>query len=256
MGRLSGKVAFVSGTGAGIGRAAAVVFAAEGAVVYGCDVDSATAARTVELVRDAGGRMESLAPVNLSTEEGARSWIEAGVAAVGTPDILFNNASALRNGPFPEMPVEDWYFTIRNELDLPYLCTRAAWPHLIAGGGGVVINVASVAAQRGAMFMPMIPHGAAKGGVLAMTKHLCAAGAPYGIRVNSISPGITRTSATESFVDDPDGPVPGLMSITPSRRVGQPEDIAKLAAFLASDDASYINGADILIDGGVSALAG
>lgn len=80
--------------------------------------------------------MKSLAPVDLSTESGAREWIEAGLAAFGGIDILYNNASALRNGPFDTQPVEDWYFTIRNELDIPYFCTRAAWPHLIARGGG------------------------------------------------------------------------------------------------------------------------
>ncbi|MFD8219592.1 SDR family oxidoreductase [Streptomyces sp. NPDC059697] len=182
------------------------VFAAEGATVFGCDLDADAAAETVELVEKAGGVMRSLAPVDLSTEAGAREWIDAGIEALGGIDILYNNACALRNGPFATMPAEDWYFTIKNELDVPYFCTQAAWPHLIARGGGAVLDVASVAAVRGAPFMPMVPHGAAKGGVLAMNKHLCAAGAPHHIRVNTIAPGMTRTSATEPFLDDPDGP--------------------------------------------------
>jgi meso-butanediol dehydrogenase / (S,S)-butanediol dehydrogenase / diacetyl reductase len=256
MGRLTGKTALISGTGAGIGRAAAQVFAAEGAKVFGCDIDAGADAETVRLVEKAGGVMMSLAPVDLSTEDGARTWIEAAVDAFGGFDILYNNASALRNGPFDTLPAEDWYFTIRNELDIPYFCTRAAWPHLIARGGGAVLNVASVAAVRGAPFMPMVPHGAAKGGVLAMSMHLCAAGAAHGIRVNTIAPGMTRTSATAPFLDDPDGPKERLERRIPVGRIGQPEDIARVAAFLCSDEASFVNGANLMVDGGDSAMAG
>jgi meso-butanediol dehydrogenase / (S,S)-butanediol dehydrogenase / diacetyl reductase len=110
--------------------------------------------------------------------------------------------------------------------------------------------------MRGVEFVPMAPHGAAKGGVLAFTMHTTAAGAGLGIRANAISPGMVRTPETAQFTDDPDGPVPGLIARTPSRRIGQPEDIAKLVTFLASDDSSYINGANIVIDGGVSVLGG
>ncbi|MFG2372999.1 SDR family NAD(P)-dependent oxidoreductase [Streptomyces sp. NPDC048504] len=170
MGRLAGKIAFISGTGAGIGRAAALIFAAEGTEVFGCDIDEDSAA---------------------------------------------GNASALRNGPFGTTHAEDWCFTIKNELDIAYFCTQAASPHLIARGGGAVLNVASVAAVRGAPFMPMVPHGAAKGGVSAMSLHLCAAGAPHHIRANTIG-----------------------------------------AAFLCSDEAAFVNGADLMVDGGDSAMAG
>lgn len=256
MGRLTGKIAFISGTGAGIGRAAAQVFAAEGATVFGCDINPGADAETVALVEKAGGVMRSLAPVDLSTPEGAKEWIEAGVEAFGGIDILYNNASALRNGPFETMPAEDWYFTIKNELDIPYFCTQAAWPHLIARGGGAVLNVASVAAVRGAPFMPMVPHGAAKGGVLAMSMHMCAAGAEHGIRVNTVAPGMIHTSATAPFLDDPDGPKAALEARIPVGRVGQPEDIARVAAFLCSDEAAFVNGANFMVDGGDSAMAG
>jgi NAD(P)-dependent dehydrogenase (short-subunit alcohol dehydrogenase family) len=256
MGRLSGKIAFISGTGAGIGRAAAQVFAAEGASVFGCDIDAEADAETVALVEKDGGVMKSLSGVDLSTPDGSNAWIEAAVTAFGEFDILYNNASALRNGPFAEMPTEDWYFTLRNELDIPYLCTKAAWPHLIARGGGVVLNVASIAAERGARFMPMVPHGAAKGGVLAMSKHLCAAGAAHGIRVNTVAPGMVRTAATAPFLDDPNGPKEELERRIPVGRIGRPEDIARAAVFLCSDEASYINGANLVIDGGDSAMAG
>ena len=255
-GRLAGKTALISGTGAGIGRAAALVFAAEGARVFGCDIDADAAVETVALVEKAGGEMASLAPVDLSTSDGAAAWIAAAVERYGGFDILYNNASALRNGPFAEMPDDDWYFTITHELHLPYLCTKAAWPQLVARGGGVVLNVASIAAMRGARFMPMVPHGAAKGGVLAMTLHLCAAGAAHGIRVNAIAPGMTRTAATAPFLDDPDGPRAELEQRIPVGRVGRPEDIAHAAAFLCSDEASYVNGTVLVVDGGDSAMAG
>ncbi|GGN92825.1 putative oxidoreductase [Actinoplanes lobatus] len=253
---LTGKVALISGTGRGVGRAAAREFAARGARVFGADLDAAANAETERLVREAGGMMRSLAPVDLGEQTGADAWVAAAVEAFGGVDILYNNASALRHGPVDTMPLDDWFFTIRNELHLVFHCTRAAWPRLVERGGGVILNVASVAAKRGVAFVPMAPHGAAKGGVLAFTKHLAAQGADVGIRANTISPGMIRTPETAQFVDDPDGPVPGLLAMTPSRRVGEPSDVAKLAAFLASDDATFINGADIAIDGGVSAMGG
>jgi meso-butanediol dehydrogenase / (S,S)-butanediol dehydrogenase / diacetyl reductase len=256
MGTLEGKTALISGTGRGIGRAVALEFAAQGAQVFGADLDAIASEETVGLVREAGGQMQALAPVDLSGQEGADAWVAAAVGAFGGVDILYNNASALRHGPIDTIALEDWYFTIQNELHIVFHCTRAAWPHLESRGGGAIINVGSIAATRGVEFVPMAPHGAAKGGVVAFTMHTCAAGAGKGIRANAISPGMIRTPETAQFTDDQDGPVPGLLARTPSRRIGNPEDIAKLVAFLASDDSSYINGANIAIDGGVSAMGG
>jgi NAD(P)-dependent dehydrogenase (short-subunit alcohol dehydrogenase family) len=255
-GRLQGKVALISGTAVGMGRAAAEVFAAEGARVFGCDTDIAGQARTEALVREAGGTIASLAPVDIATQAGAEAWVAAAVTEYGRVDILYNNASRLRLGAFGEQPFEDWKFTIDNELHLPFHCTRAAWPQLIAAGGGVVINVGSVAALRGAAFAPMSAHGAAKGGVLSFTRHLCAAGAEHGIRAVSISPGMIRTPATQPHFDDPENPLEGLRRLAPSRRTGEPEDVARVAAFLASDDAGYVNGANVVVDGGVSVMSG
>ena len=175
------------------------------------------------------------------------------VAVYDTVDILYNNASALRHGPIDEIPLDDWYFTIQNELHLVFHCTRAAWPQLLLRGG-VILNVASIAAIRGVTFAPMAPHGAAKGGVLAFTKHLVAAGAGHGIRANSISPGMIRTPETAQFIDDPSGPLADLIRRTPARRVGEAREVAQLAVFLCSDAAAYINGANIMIDGGKSAI--
>jgi NAD(P)-dependent dehydrogenase (short-subunit alcohol dehydrogenase family) len=239
-----------------MGRAAAVVFAAEGARVFGCDVNAELQAETDAMVREAGGEIASLAPVDLSRAEGAQAWVDAAVHRYGRIDVLYNNASRLRLGPFGEQSFADWEFTIDNELHLPFHCTRAAWPHLIAAGGGVVINVGSVAAVRGAAFVGMSAHGAAKAACVSFTRHLCAAGAGHGIRAVAVSPGMIRTPATQPHFDDPSNPTEMLAAMTPSRRTGEPEDVARVAAFLASDDASYINGANIMVDGGVSAMAG
>jgi NAD(P)-dependent dehydrogenase (short-subunit alcohol dehydrogenase family) len=111
-------------------------------------------------------------------------------------DILYNNASALRNGPLMALSDEDWHFTIKNELDIVWFSVRAAWPKLVARGGGSIVNVASIAARFGARFAGQVPHGSAKGGVLAMTKHLCAAGGALGIRANAILPGLIYTPET------------------------------------------------------------
>jgi meso-butanediol dehydrogenase / (S,S)-butanediol dehydrogenase / diacetyl reductase len=254
-GRLDGKVAFISGTGRyGIGQVAAKIFAAEGARVFGCALHKDASDDTVEAVRSAGGIMDALAPVDLSEPAGAQAWIDAGIEAFGDVDILFNNASSLRNGAFDEQPLDDWYFTIRNELDLPYLCTRAAWPHLKRRGGGVVINMGSVAGIRGVMFESMIPHGVAKAASISLTRHLAAAGVDHNIRAVSISPGLTRSEATKHIVGS--DTLADLMRVTPSRRIAEPDEVAKLAVFLASDEATYINGENIVIDGGVSAMAG
>jgi meso-butanediol dehydrogenase/(S,S)-butanediol dehydrogenase/diacetyl reductase len=252
MGRLEGKVALISGTAGGMGRAAAVAFAAEGAKVYGGDTDASLQHETEEIVREAGGTISSLAPVDLATQAGAEAWVAAAIAEYGRIDIVYNNASRLRVGTFGEQPFEDWAFTIDNELHLPFLCTQAAWPHLIEGGGGVVINVGSVAALRGVAFAPMGAHGAAKAGVLSFTRHLSVAGSEHSIRAVSITPGMIRTPATQPMFDDPSNQAELLRTATPSRRTGEPEDVARVAAFLASDDASFVNGANVVVDGGIS----
>jgi meso-butanediol dehydrogenase / (S,S)-butanediol dehydrogenase / diacetyl reductase len=253
MGRLDGKVALISGTGRGMGRAAALEFAKEGARVVGCDLDAASADDTVSLVHAAGGQMVSIAPVDLSSQPGADAWVQLALASFGRVDVLYNNASAVRHGRIAEMPIEDWYFTIQNELHLVFHCTRAAWPHLVASRG-CVLNVASIAATHGVGFVPMAPHGAAKGGVLSFTKHLVAEGAGLGVRANVISPGMIRTPETAQFLDVPDHPLHQVLAATPARRAGEPTEVAALAVFLCSDDAAYVNGAHVVIDGGKSAI--
>ena len=206
MGRLEGKRVLVSGTGGGIGRATAVLCAREGAHVVGCDLHPETSQETVELVRAGGGRMDAIAPVDLSTEDGARDWVDAAADLAGGVDVLVNNASAIRFGPIDGLSFADWSFTIRNELNIVFLVTRAAWPYLVAAGGGSIVNVASISASRGAFFMPQNAHGAAKGGVLALTYQLVVEGGPHGIRVNAVSPAMTETPHTSPLLQDLEGP--------------------------------------------------
>src|SRR5437879_7093427 len=184
MGRLAGKIAFITGTANGQGRAAARLFASEGAFVVGCDAKSDEARETVELVRQAGGRMISMSPVDLGDLQGARRWVEEGVADAGGIDILYNNAGAARFEMIDRMSPADWSFTMRNEIDLIFYVTQAAWPQLVARGGGVILNTASTVTRRGSAAMGMGAHIAAKAAVIAFTRQLAAEGARHGIRAN------------------------------------------------------------------------
>jgi meso-butanediol dehydrogenase/(S,S)-butanediol dehydrogenase/diacetyl reductase len=254
-GRLSGKVALITGTAGGQGAAAARLFTAEGATVIGCDLDADRADAVTQEIAAAGGAMSAFAPVDLADPAAATAWVEQAVEAGGGIDILYNNASAPRVGPFAEMSWEDWRFTLHNELDLIFTVTRATWPHLIARGGGVIINTASVSAHRGATFIEQAGHGAAKGGVLALTRHLAASGARHGIRVNSISPGLIVTPQIAEFIEQPGHPVHEMARTHPLGRLGEPEDVARVALFLASEESGYLNAVDIVVDGGQSLIS-
>jgi meso-butanediol dehydrogenase / (S,S)-butanediol dehydrogenase / diacetyl reductase len=254
MARLTGKVALITGTGVGMGRAAALRFAAEGATVVGCDLNPQTSAETVRLVQEAGGAMTAAAPVDLSSFEATKRWVDEAAATHGGLDVLYNNASLPVVGPWDDLTVEQWHAGIRNELDLVFYACKVAWPHLVARGGGSIINVASIASIRGAAFFQQAAHGAAKGGVLSFTFHLAAAGGLHRIRANAILPGLIRTPSTEFLFASADAPGSMLAAANPLGRVGEADDVAKLAAFLASDDAWYINAAAIPVDGGQSVI--
>lgn len=253
-GRLEGKAVLVTGTGGGIGRATALVCAREGAHVIGGDLHPEPSAETVELVRAAGGRMDAIAPVDLATESGARQWIDEAVTVAGGIDVLVNNASSIRFGSFEELSYQDWSYTIRNELDIVFLVTKAAWPHLMTRGGGSVVNVGSIVATRGAWFMAQNAHGAAKGGVLALGSQLVVEGGPHGIRVNTVSPAMTETPHTSAMLLDPNGPAEQILSRVPLRRWGQAEDVANAILFLAGDESRHVSGANIPVDGGAAVV--
>jgi NAD(P)-dependent dehydrogenase (short-subunit alcohol dehydrogenase family) len=256
---LKGKVAMISGTGGGQGRAAALAFAREGASVVGCDVNAEAAAETVNLVRAAGGHMISLQPLDLADPCDAERWADAAVKKFGGIDILYNNAGALHaRGPFERSTLEQWQNTIRDELTIVYVACRAVWRHLIDRGGGVILNTASVSGHLEFLPMRSAAHGAAKAGVMGLTRTLAAEGAIHGIRAVSVSPGVTRTPATQRFwsgTDEQRAVGARMIAKVPSGRAAEPEDIAEAAVFLASERASYINATDLLIDGGLGGVS-
>jgi len=260
MGRLDGKIALISGTGGGQGRAAAILFAREGARVFGCDLKVEGARETVDIVNRAGGQMRSIQPLDVSEPDQARKWVALTIEAWGAIDILYNNAGALKaRGPLAQSTIEEWNLTIRHELTSVYVATMAAWPFLVKRGGGVIINTASVSGHREILPMRSAAHGATKAGVLALTRMMAAEGSAHNIRSVSISPGMIRSPAIQRFFsgDDERETAIGqaIMRKIPLGRPGTCEEIANVALFLACDDSSYINGTDICVDGGLIGLA-
>ncbi|CAN5342877.1 beta-ketoacyl-ACP reductase [soil metagenome] len=253
MGRLDGKIALITGIGGGMGRAAAFRFAHEGARIVGCDLFPEAADETVRLVREAGGQIENFAPVDLSDAAAAARWIESAVQAFGGADILYNNASSPRFGDIQDLTVEDWDYVIANELNLVFYTTKAIWPRFMATGG-VILNVGSIAGLRGVEFMSQNAHGTAKAGVLSLTRQLAAEGGKYGIRAVAVSPGFTVTPSTAWLVEGGPQPFKDMIARIPLGRVGQADDIVNAALFLASDEASWITGANLVVDGGGSTL--
>jgi len=253
-GRLAGKVAMVTGIGAGIGRGVALRFAAEGATVVGCDIAAVAAEATVAAARAEGHDLSSVHPVDLTTEHGARAFVDA-ARPYGRIDVLVNAAAiAPHMASTAEMDYEkQWRPTITGEVDIVFLVTQAAWPLLEASGRSSVINFASVNSYRGSRHMGMLAHCAGKGAVLSMTRQLAVEGGPLGIRANTISCGLVKTAAT-NLAGATDGDLSAaIVNRTLVGRLGEPDDIAWCAVYLASDEATWVTGADFQVDGGVRA---
>lgn len=249
--RLRNKTCIITGSGGSIGRAACLRFAAEGANVVGCDVAPEGAAETARQVDAAGGTMISVHPADLTVKAECERVVAAAVERFGGVDVLFNNGAMAYFAWIEDMSDEMWTNTINEELNLVFLMTRAAWPELRKSKGNIV-NTASLSAWAGIELLPGLAHTAAKGGVLAMTRQLAMEGRKHGIRANSVSPGTIETNQTRFILEDPEWSRIQLGRAM-INRMGQPEEVAAAVAFLASDDASYITGADIAVDGGVRA---
>ncbi len=243
-GRLDGRVAVITGTASGQGRVAAQLFAAEGAIVHGADVDAAGAAETLALV---GGSMTS-SVVDLTDDDAVKRWIDG----LGPIDILYANAGATRFNGIAETSFDEWSWVLRHELDIVFLPVHHAWPHLTDGAS--VVLVGSTAGLSGSVTNTRIAHTATKGGVIAMTRQLAAEGARRGIRANCVSPGMIRTPATESDLLAADHPMRSIEEHIPLGRIGSAAEVVRAALFLASDEASYITGANLVVDGGWSAV--
>lgn len=229
--RLSGKIAVVTGANSGIGKGCAELFALHGATVIGVDIEQCN------LTSDA-------AVTRLMSEIGALH---------GRIDVLVNAAANAVFKWIEDLSYAEWQRTLTGELDIVFLPTRAAWNLLKASGQASVINFASANAYHALEGSPALAHCAGKGGVLAMTRQLAMEGAPYGIRANTISPGFIETAATTAHVNSDPEFKARVLARNMVKRLGRPEDIAWCATWLASDESTYVTGADISVDGGATA---
>jgi meso-butanediol dehydrogenase / (S,S)-butanediol dehydrogenase / diacetyl reductase len=251
-GRLEGKVALITGTAQGMGRAAAVRFAREGAKIVGCDINVEGDRETVRRVRRNGGEMVSLEPLDLCEPGAAERLVDVARQTYGRLDVLYNNAAAPRFAWLTEMSREDWEFTIDNELNLIFYMVRAAVRLLIESGGGSIINVSSIAGLAGQP-IGVFAHAAAQGGVLAASRAMARELACHGIRSNTVVPGMIMNPDKKGGFDealDAKEEVPPRILLG---RVGTPEDVVSAALFFASDESSYVTGASLVVDGGWTA---
>ncbi len=195
--------------------------------------------------------MISLAPCDLTDPASCEKLAELCIETHGRIDILFNNAAMAYFGWIDELSLADWNRTINEDLNLVFFMTQASWEGL-KSTSGTIINMASAVAWNSFKVLPGIAHTAAKGGVLSMTRQMAMEGAKYGIRANTISPGVIESNQTVPLLEDPEWTKSMLDKVMLSR-LGKPHEVAAVALFLASDESSFITGADIRVDGGMTA---
>jgi NAD(P)-dependent dehydrogenase (short-subunit alcohol dehydrogenase family) len=246
--RLKDKVALVTGGASGIGKATAELFAREGARVAVAD-NSAEGRDTVQAIKTAGGEAIFVS-VDVSDSGQVTQMVEAAIQAYGRIDILFNGAGILHYGTVLETDEQAWNRVLSINLTGTYLCCRAVLPHMIRQGGGSIINVASTVGAHDAC-ANAVAYVTSKGGVTLFTKAVAIDHAKQGVRVNALVPGATDTPMIRKAIA-PDA-LEALASSHPIGRLGRPEELAKAVLFLASDDASFVTGSAMFVDGGQTA---
>jgi NAD(P)-dependent dehydrogenase (short-subunit alcohol dehydrogenase family) len=232
-----------------MGRATALAFAREGALVVGCGLTVEPAEATLEMVHEAGGEMVSMHPCDLTDPADCATLVDLAVGTFGRIDVLFNLAAASYFNWLEDITDDEWDRARRGEVDLFFYLTRATWPYL-KNSGGVVVNMASLNASLSFKILPSLAHTTSKAGIIGMTRQLAMEGREHGIRANSISPGLIESNATLDQLSDPDW-AREMLGKTLVGRLGKPEEVANVALFLASDESSYVTGIDIIVDGGM-----
>ncbi len=246
--RLSGKTAIVTGARRGIGRAIALALAREGANVVVSDISQEDCQKVVDEIKGLERRGLAL-KCDVSSSADVEDMVKRTVAEFGRVDILVNNAGIIAYKPFLELTDEDWDKTLNVNLKGQFLCARAAGRDMVKNKGGRIINIASISSGGCGIAFPLIAHyTASKGGVIALTEALALELTPQGINVNAICPGAIDTDMAKGAKEG--GQLAQVLARIPKGRLGQPEEIASLAVFLASEESNYISGAAIVIDGG------
>lgn len=252
MALLAGKVCVITGAGSGLGRESALLFAREGSKVVVADVDERRGSETVARIEADGG--EALfVRTDVTDDAEVEALFVATAKRFGHLDVSFHNAGILHpddHGP-TGTSLEVWNRVMDVNVTGVFLCCRHAIPRLLDSGGGVIVNMASVSSWVGAA-VPQIAYTASKGAVLALTREVAAQYARSGIRANALCPGPTRTQLLEILIGDEERRENRLEHI-PLGRFGHADEVAKAALFLASDLSSYVTGASLLVDGGLSA---
>jgi NAD(P)-dependent dehydrogenase (short-subunit alcohol dehydrogenase family) len=249
--RFEGRVAIVTGAGQGIGRAIAERFATDGAAVVVADLNADTAADVVRAIEATGGRAMAIR-VDVTNPADTERLAGEAQDRFGGVDVLVNNAGILRSTRAADVTPEEWHLVIDANLTGSFLCARAAYPGLRASGHGRIVNVASMAG-RATSTLGGVHYTTAKAGVLGLTRHLAREWARDGITVNAISPGIVDTPMVRGSTDD--ARMTQVLASIPLGRLAEPAEIAALIAFLASDEAAYITGANVDIHGGELIIA-
>jgi NAD(P)-dependent dehydrogenase (short-subunit alcohol dehydrogenase family) len=251
-GRLSGKVALITGAGSGMGRAAAELFASEGARVVVSDISEQAGNESVAAVRAAGGDA-TFVRADVAEWTDCEAMVAMAVDTYGALHVLYNNAGIFPadDGGVLDTPQETWRRVMAINLEGVWLGCKAAIPAMLDSGGGAIVNVASFVALMGAA-TAQIAYTASKGGVLSMTRELAVEYARQGIRANALCPGPIETPLLQELLSDPARRARRMVHI-PMGRLGKAEELAKAALFLASDDASFMTGAALVVDGGITA---
>jgi len=254
MGRLQGKSVVITGAGSGIGRAASLLFTREGARLIAVDQTEGVK-ETVEMIRKAGGTAEAVI-ADAGSEQDVKAFVERAVSTYGKLDAIWPNAGISGAGlPLTEQTVELWERVLRVNLIGPFLAIKHAMPHLIAQKKGAIVCTASVAGLKTIVGSNGHPYSASKAGVISLVQTTAYTLAGTGVRINAVCPGLIETGMTKPMFDHARarGTEGKIGQLNPLKRAGQPEELAAVGLFLASDESSYVNGQALAVDGGLTA---